>query len=318
MQLPTAAAHVRPHGQHVVQRGHVVDIALAQEDREVLGVAVGRRHEPEGQLCQLERRSIRCSIRAACQQRKACGNGWASVAFILAPWRLAECLAEILLRQPGDPAAIVHPFAVEALHDQDTLVPEGRHLGVRHGQAQRIDDSSAQPFVLHGVKHLHPAGVGNHPERQLEDMGAGRGPQRSAPLAVHLREGRFFLRTGQRYTEWRHVIAKKPMRVGWNRAQNLRDIRFCEQLALDAVPAVWRRANGQQLHSAYAVTADGFQQCEGIQRLGVEAPPDALSYAVVVRQQVVEVVRDHLALDLQRARNGQRQGQWPRLLGLGP
>ena len=59
VHLSATSAHVRPDGQDIVKWCHVVGIALAQEDREILGVPVRGSHEPENQLHEQEDDSVR-------------------------------------------------------------------------------------------------------------------------------------------------------------------------------------------------------------------------------------------------------------------
>jgi len=63
------------------------------------------------------------------------------------------------------------------------------------------------------------------------------------------------------------------------------------------------------LYGADAVATDGLEQRERVGRLDLEAPPQPLADLLVVRQQVVEVVRHDRATDLEprRDRQGQRQ-----------
>jgi hypothetical protein len=66
---------------------------------------------------------------------------------------------------------------------------------------------------------------------------------------------------------------------------------------------------GQQLHGADAVSADGLEQSECLGIASLEASAQALANPLVVRQQVVEVVGNHLPANLARAGDGQGQRQ---------
>lgn len=112
---------------------------------------------------------------ASGQQREARRDGRPAIAFVLQVRWQAQRLAEVFLGKPGDPLAAFHPFAVEALHEQGFLVAERGHFSARHGQAERLDDLRAQPFVVDRAEHVHLGGVGDHAERELEDVGARGG-----------------------------------------------------------------------------------------------------------------------------------------------
>src|SRR5205814_7735007 len=103
------------------------------------------------------------------------------------------------------------------------------------------------------------------------------------------------------------VFSLAEYRVGRHRAQRLGDLRLGQGPTVDAVPAPRLHSLGKQLNGTDAVAADGFEQGEGVDRPGLVATRHPLADLLVVRQQVVEVVRHHLAANLQRRRD--RQGQ---------
>ena len=94
-------------------------------DGEVLGVAISGGHQDERELCEQEDRCV-VSVCAALQQLQALLHAGAAMLLVLPGRPDAEGLTEVLLGQSGDPCPVVHPFAVEALDDQDSLASEGR------------------------------------------------------------------------------------------------------------------------------------------------------------------------------------------------
>src|SRR5687768_16619516 len=112
-----------------------------------------------------------------------------------------------------------------------------------------------------------------------------------APTALVARERGLLLGAGDRDAE-QVVVGLRRARpgVGGHGAQDSGDLLVAQRLGLDAVPSDGLGVLRQQLYRADAVAADCLEQCEGVGAAGAAAPAEPLSDALVVGQQVVEVV----------------------------
>jgi hypothetical protein len=90
----------------------------------------------------------------------------------------AQRLAEVFLRQPGNPGLAVGSFgprAVKPLNDHGEQVAKARHLGLGHRQTQRAQQLCEQPLDLHGVADVEPASA-DLAQQQLEVWMVGVAP----------------------------------------------------------------------------------------------------------------------------------------------
>ena len=287
-------------------------------DREVLGVAIGGGQQPERELRQHEIGFVLLGMFTVGQQGEAVLHRRPTIALVLAFGPDSERLTEVLLGQPGDPRAVrqpephfsfsalldTDPAAVEPCDDESLALPETSHLGLGNGQAEPPQDAAAQPLILDRGAHvgLH---VANPAERKFQDVRRGRRPSRPVPAAADSQQRRLLLRASDRQPQILLRAALPKRRVGCHRRQGLLDLPIVERAGINHVPARGLGARCQQLHCADAVAPDRGQQIKGLGRTGTEAAAQPAPDLGAVGQQVVEVVRHHVAAVLEV--RGERQ-----------
>jgi hypothetical protein len=242
-----------------------------------------------------ERRDILVRLLRAGQDAGDGRHARAAVRFVLQHRRQAMHLAEVLLRQPNDPVAGCMQLAVEALYAQHPPLSEVLDGRARHRQPESLQQLHAQPLVLHrGTQVCLP--VADQAERQLQDVGRRRRAVRHEPPVAVAQERRLLLGAGNGEPELIVRILSRQRRR--QHAFQVRcDLRVGHPRAFDLVEANRLFAVGQELHRAGTVPAYGLEQVEGLQRARLEAVRKPLADLVAVRQQVVEVAFDRLALE---------------------
>jgi hypothetical protein len=100
-------------------------------------------------------------------------------------------------------------------------------------------------------------------------------------------------------------VDRSGVGVRRNGLQQVDDLRLGQRVTVDPIPTLRGDALGQELYGADAVPADGLQQIEDLARPEAEAPAQPRADPFVVRQEVVEVVADRRALELQRSADEQ-------------
>lgn len=152
---------------------------------------------------------------------------------MLVQGRRAGRLAKILLRQPDYPAAVTRQPAVEALHYQRLQILESGDATWRREQSERVHDLRTQPFVFNRCAHVSPH-IAHQPHGQLQYVRRRRAAGGTVPLAAMQKQGRLFLRAGNRQAEVR-LCAGMPERGFRDRvAQYPRHASLVERLARDA------------------------------------------------------------------------------------
>jgi len=99
-------------------------------------VPVRCREPPQRQLGAEEVHHVSVCILTAQQHLRALLHAGTTRRLVFGLGRQAHHLAEVILRQPRNPGLAIRargPDAVEALDDEEGLVTQTRHLGVRHG-----------------------------------------------------------------------------------------------------------------------------------------------------------------------------------------
>lgn len=133
----------RPDRHHVVDRREPVAAFRQQRDAEILRMAVRGAEHPEQQLHGDERAQVFFRVYRKTQHVRQAEHSGATVGLVLEMRRLAERLAEILLRQAQQPVAgRMHP-AVETLDRQHRLGAELEHGRARNRNAVFLQDVQA-------------------------------------------------------------------------------------------------------------------------------------------------------------------------------
>lgn len=189
-------------------------------------------------------------------------------------------------------------------------VAASSHLGGRHGQAQPTQELGTKPFVLDGVGEVK-APTTDQPQGQLEDVCRWRGLQGAAPFPAHAQQRGFFLRASDGDAEVVRILLPAGPGVGDDPLEMLLDVRIAHWLAVDPVEAVGPGVGRQELDSTHTVAADGLKQLERLGRVGLEASRNPAADAVVVGQQVIELVLEKCARDRPVGRDGHGQRERP-------
>ncbi len=135
-------------------------------------------------------------------------------------------------------------------------------------------------------------------------MGGRSCVPRSKPGAGHVKKGRLFLGTGERYAEV--ILLSAAQRGGkCHIAQRLLDLILAQGHGVDAIPPHGFFLGRQELHRADAVTSNRREQVKGIGGARLEARTDAAADLSAVRQQVVEVVLNRRTAQLAVHGHGQ-------------
>ena len=112
-------------------------------------MAVGRGEEPEHDLGLDEGTFVGGGARAGIEHAQNVAAVRAAVRFVFEGRGLADCLAKILLRQPGDPTRLLG--AVEAFDNENFAGAELGDFGVRRFESEGGDEARAEPCVFHRV-----------------------------------------------------------------------------------------------------------------------------------------------------------------------
>ena len=305
-QLARPLAQQRVDGEHVIQGRHLEAFARAQEEAEVLGVAVGCAQHPEQQLRHEEVKAVTLALGRAIQHGHDAFYPRATVGLVLQHGRCAGGLAHVLLRQAQQRVAV--PYApVKALHAQHFQVFKAQYFARCHWQAIGGQQLCAQPFVFYRMLHVQLQ-VADQPQGQFEDVGGGCGAQGAAPAPLPEQQGILFLRPRNRDAEIiGHARIAQCPGLGQG-ADALGHGVVAHGFSLHAQVGGRLIARGQDLQRPHAVPPHFTQQGVGVCGTYLVAARYPLANVLAVGQQVLKVETHCVAFVWAVARReGQRQ-----------
>ena len=146
------------------------------------------------------------------------------------------------------PSGTPCPSAVEPPDDQCLRLTEHADLGRGSRDAEPVHQLTAQPLVLHRVRHVG-AHVADQTERQLQDVRGRCRANRAIAFTAHPQQSCLLLRAGNRDAQV--VLGVLPQRrLRGDRCRDPFDIEILQRLCIDAIPAVRIDTRWQDLSTA--------------------------------------------------------------------